>query len=678
MNKPLAEKIIVLGVDGMDPMITRKFLKMGVMPNFQKLVDQGAQREDLVLMGGVPTVTPPMWTTLATGALPGTHGITCFWQHDHEKLDHLLYALDSRACQAEQLWNVTAAAGKKTLVWHWPGSSWPPSSDSPNLNVVAGTNPGSINQDAGMVEWEKIFIGSSEIKEVAVEGHVGTKGGAGCIINDLDALVDSERDEGFKNMLAGKVGDILCMNENESEIAQLSRVLPDMFRIPITEASGWADAPDGSKEMIFLTSDGLIRRPALILKNEAGIYDRVAIYKNKKETTPMAVFEKGKMFANFIDEVKKPNGDTAIANKSVKLIDLAEDGNSLALWMSFGLDINCDKLFHPKELYKEITGNVGYVPPISVMSSMNHQLYKDIAIAAWDDYVDWQADCLNYIAANKDYDIIFSHIHNVDGVAHAFWHFAKAQDYWSYPEGTEKIYQSYMQYIYEQTDRYLGRFLHLLDEGWTILVVSDHGLITEEHMPPVLGEMVGVSIPVMEELGFTVMKKDADGNNLREIDWEKTRAIASRGDHIWINLKGRDKTGSVDPADKYELEREIIDALYNYRDPRTGRRIISIALRNKEAAFLGMGGPECGDIVYFMDEGFNRVHADSLPTQQGYFDTSVSPIFVAAGKGLKKGFATDRVIRIADVAPTLAILAGVRMPAQCEGAPIYQILEETF
>jgi len=30
------------------------------------------------------------------------------------------------------------------------------------------------------------------------------------------------------------------------------------------------------------------------------------------------------------------------------------------------------------------------------------------------------------------------------------------------------------------------------------------------------------------------------------------------------------------------------------------------------------------------------------------------------------------------VAPTMAALLGVRMPAQCEGAPIYQIFEEEY
>ena len=64
-----------------------------------------------------------------------------------------------------------------------------------------------------------------------------------------------------------------------------------------------------------------------------------------------------------------------------------------------------------------------------------------------------------------------------------------------------------------------------------------------------------------------------------------------------------------------------------------------------------------------------------MSTYFGLYDTSVSPIFVGCGAGLKVGCKTERVIRQIDFAPTLAVLAGVRMPAQCEGAPIYQILE---
>ena len=74
-------------------------------------------------------------------------------------------------------------------------------------------------------------------------------------------------------------------------------------------------------------------------------------------------------------------------------------------------------------------------------------------------------------------------------------------------------------------------------------------------------------------------------------------------------------------------------------------------------------------------EGTNRCHGDCLSTTLGYADTSVSPIFVAAGAGIKQNLYTQRVIRQVDVAPTIACLLGVRQPAQSEGAIVHQILE---
>ena len=56
----------------------------------------------------------------------------------------------------------------------------------------------------------------------------------------------------------------------------------------------------------------------------------------------------------------------------------------------------------------------------------------------------------------------------------------------------------------------------------------------------------------------------------------------------------------------------------------------------------------------------------------------MSPIFVAAGAGIKENFRTTRYIREVDLAPTAAVLLGVDMPADCEGAPAYQIFSENM
>ena len=117
-REALTNKIAVVGVDGFDPKFAKRCMDKGLMTNLKKYIEKGACREDLTMLGGMPTVTPPMWTTLATGANASTHGITHFFAQHPTEIDSVIYNLDSRRCKAEQLWNVFAEAGKKTLVWH--------------------------------------------------------------------------------------------------------------------------------------------------------------------------------------------------------------------------------------------------------------------------------------------------------------------------------------------------------------------------------------------------------------------------------------------------------------------------------------------------------------------------------------------------------------------------------
>ena len=282
---------------------------------------------------------------------------------------------------------------------------------------------------------------------------------------------------------------------------------------------------------------------------------------------------------------------------------------------------------------------------------------------------------MQYMMDNEGVEVIFSHFHGPDMAGHAYMKYLKNRDT---SIVDETVVRTWHEATYQWTDDYIGSFLPYVDKGWTILLFSDHSLVCPEADHQLMGDNAGINAGVMSELGYTVLKKDENGKELPEVDWSKTRAVQTRANSIYVNLKGRDKHGIVDPADKYELEEQIITDLYSYRDKKTGKRVIALALRNKDAVLLGMGGPECGDIIYWMAEGYNFDHCDCLSTTLGEKDTSVSPIFIAAGQGLKQAFTTDRIIRQVDLVPTMAILGGVRMPKQCEGAPIYQILAEQF
>lgn len=683
----LINKLMVLGVDGMDPRLSKKYIDEGKMPNLKKIVERGAQREDLVMLGSQPTVTPPQWTTLATGANPVVHGITQFSRIIPGTITQHGYNLDSRMCKAEPAWNPIAESGKKTFVFHWPGSAWPPTSDSENLYVLDGSAPGSAASAAYQIDSEILIGANVNVTELTTVAREADDVAAPCIIKKLpettaawddvgaalkknsimtDEFMVGLQDQGIEtiNVLADE-GDG-CAPKKGGFVSTITTVIS-----PIKDASGWASAPADAKEFQLLTSKGLIRRVGLILKNEQGIYDRIAIYKNKKETTPLAICPVGKMVYNVIDEGIFED-QTYTTNRHVKLISLAEDGTELKLFLSCSMDMNDDKVVHPKRLHEAILENVGPYAPQSSMYTQDKDLHQCM-LEVWDYVVDWYIRMIDYMVENEDMEVMFSHLHSIDLEEHTFIH--RLHDI-GFNEHEEAVYAKWMEELYMQVDRYFGALLHYLDEGWTFIITSDHAQVCPTYMPPQIGDMQGINVLLMEELGYTVMKRDENGNRTKKIDWSKTRAIASQGNDIFINLKGREKNGIVDPADKYELEEQIITDLYNYKHPVSGKRVIALALHNKDAVLLGYGGPTAGDVCFWVAEGYNYDHTDSLSTTYGEGDTSSSPIFVAAGPGFKTSYTTDRIIRQVDMAPTICWLFGVRMPAQCEGAIIYQILEE--
>ena len=667
-NTSHTNKVLVLGVDGLDPKLTNKYINEGIMPNTKKLIKLGSAREDLKMIGGQPTVTPPMWTTLATGANPCTHGITEYYANTQDRLDVLLYNFDSTRCKAEALWNVTAESGKKTLVWHWPGSSWPPTSDNPNLSVVDGTQPGGINCGIAEVDAEKIVVAGINTPEVKYAKKAASDGQIPCFIPGME-IEESNTLSSYDKVHAQEVTGIGITSAESYH--NLSDTPFDICFSPLKEADGWAFAiPNESKEFTVLHSAGKIRRICLLVKNEKGNYAKVLMYKNKKSAELLAEIPLDIFVHDVIDEAYVGE-EKRLVNRNMRLLEVSADGSSLKMWISAGMDFHNDTLWHPKSLLKTITDHVGYPQPICTTAGSDPTLISKCVNANWTAAADWNAKSINYLAEHEGYEVIFSHFHNVDLQGHLLVKFLY--------EGSHKLpaetYQKLFRDVYIQTDHYIGQFLNLLDKDWTVILVSDHGQVCPEHgRTDFLCGTTAINAIYFEKWGYLTLKRDENGERLHEIDWSKTQAVPVRLNEVYINLKGRNPHGIVDPKDKYELEEKIMTSMYQLTHEKTGKRVISLALRNEDAVLLGMGGEECGDIVYFIAEGYTDDHGDSLSTMYGTCDTCVSSIFVAAGKGIKANFKTTRYIKHVDVTPTVAMLLNVRMPHECEGAPVYQIL----
>ena len=697
-SKALSEKVILLGIDGMDPRFSRKMMDNGKMPNLKKLVEKGAARHDLRLLGGVPTITPPMWATLATGAYPMTHGIEDFVMSTAKDVDLQYSAVYSHYCHAEQLWNCTVEAGKKTVVWHWPGGSWPPTSDDPNLIVVDGTSAGALGCNYAARDGEQIACASTKTKEAkfhmfsayTTENLTGVdeelKDGQ-CRFPYKDTSQKDYADEiweeykkpieinGLKLKRYNDFRTSILM-DGDSLMDYISRVPVSVSLSPIVPAEGWANAPADAKEFVIFYMYGKMQRPCLILKDEAGKYTKMAVYADKSATEPQALMEKGVFTQHVFDVVPKgKDGEVERVTRNMQVLDLDENGDFVRIWISNAMTLEDDSAWWPQRIFHTVTEKVGPMVPTGMLCSGDIDVMK-CNEEQWRAAARWQADALKLMIEEEKAEVIFSHYHGPDMSAHMYMRYMKdrAGDPLSKPEA--EIYKLH-EMTYEITDDYIGEFLPLIDDGWTVILFSDHSLICHEGDIHYIGDNYAINVGVMQNLGYTVMKKDENGNDTTDVDWEKTRAVAVRSNSVFINLKGRNRFGIVDPADQYELEEQIITDLYGYRDEKTGHRVISLALHRKDANLLGLGGKyNEADIIFFVHDDYTHDHGSGLSTAMGHADTTLSPIFAAAGPGIKEGYEMELFPREVDVAPTAAVLLGVRVPAQCEGAPIYSILSE--
>ena len=157
------------------------------------------------------------------------------------------------------------------------------------------------------------------------------------------------------------------------------------------------------------------------------------------------------------------------------------------------------------------------------------ELIYDCMHQCWEHVGDFQADSLVYLMENNGYEVVFSHFHAPDLQKHMFIrNLAKGTE-----NTTAEQYEFIMQAIYTQIDRYLGKFVHFLDQGWTLVVTSDHAQVCPKHGLRGLGD-TGCNIQIMEELGYTVRAVNPEtGKKRRAMDWTKTTAVYTFGDIVW-------------------------------------------------------------------------------------------------------------------------------------------------
>ena len=151
------KRVIVLGMDGLDPVLLNDLIAAGQLPNFAKLKEAG-------FGGSLSTSNPPQspvaWATIAIGANPGKHGLYDFICRNPKnyipdlgilKLNrkNILGSRESMFLPVRQgatFWEIASGAGVPSTVLKWPVTFPPRKSQA---RVLAGLGVPDITGGLG-------------------------------------------------------------------------------------------------------------------------------------------------------------------------------------------------------------------------------------------------------------------------------------------------------------------------------------------------------------------------------------------------------------------------------------------------------------------------------------------------------------------------------------------------
>ena len=228
--------------------------------------------------------------------------------------------------------------------------------------------------------------------------------------------------------------------------------------------------------------------------------------------------------------------------------------------------------------------------------------------------------------------------------------------------------------VYAAMDAALGEALAATDARTTVIAMSDHGFAP-------YNRSFNVNSWLLDN-GYLALQPGVDRasvNYLSGVDWGRTRAYALGINGLYLNLRGRESRGSVDPAEREALLSELTAKLEAVVDPADGQRAIRHAYR-ADQVYHGPYAAQGPDIVLGYYRGFRgsnesalgevpaAVFADNLLKWSGDHCMAADevPGVIVANRPILKDDPTLR-----DMAPTLLRLFGVAPTPEMTGGDIF-------
>jgi predicted AlkP superfamily phosphohydrolase/phosphomutase len=257
-----------------------------------------------------------------------------------------------------------------------------------------------------------------------------------------------------------------------------------------------------------------------------------------------------------------------------------------------------------------------------------------------------------------------------DRIQHAFWRHLD-EGHPAHPAETDKSQEaSPIEMVYRRMDAIVGRTMARCADSETILmVISDHGFTTFRY---------GVDLNAwLEQNGYLTVKEGERGHKyLGGVDWSRSRAYALGLAGIYLNLKGREAQGIVDPGEEaHNIREAIASELMQLRDNATDQ----MPVKNVYPAPEVYTGPYVGNAPDLI-VGFNREYRAAWEMAVGEVTDKVFHLNTKAWSGdhcvdrslvpgvlfCNRPIETDQP-RLIDIGPTIMSMFGIAESKHMDG-----------
>ena len=617
-------RAVIIGLDGMDPGLTERFLKQGKLPNLARLRERGTFR---TLATTLPPISPVAWSSFLTGVNPGKHNIYDFLAVD-------------RGAYLPELSSARIRGPKRVL--------------KVGRHHISLGRPRSSRLRKSTPFWHYLSRVGISCSIIRVPITFPPEKFSGVLLSGM-CVPDLQGSQGTfsfhttrgKTCLHGDNRVILPFEKRGTSFHSYIPGPPDASRNDGNRAlrASFSVAPAASKRQATLEIDSR----------------RILLYERK--------------YSDWI-ELKFRTGNYA-SIKGVCRFYLKSIEPELELYVT---PVN----IHPAHPALPISHPLAY----SVYLAKLNGPYATLGLAedTWalnDGFLDEKAfleQC--YLIHQEREQMFFDALEKTrrglcvcvfditDRVQHMFWR--ELGDDRSPVSGQGVMTTgTVIEEMYQRMDHLIGRAMEKMTGKDLLLVVSDHGFRAFER---------GVNLNTwLHQHGYLTLKEGAPaGDWFQGVDWGRTRAYFFGLNGVFLNVKGRERMGVVEPGQEAaRLRAELREKLHGLTDPETSRTAILRAFESTKS-YIGPYSENAPDLIVGFGDGY-RASWDSV---QGKVTKAVFEINQKAWSGdhcvdpsLVPGilFSNWKIggdrHAIIDIAPTLLDVFGTKIPPHMDGKP---------